>query len=166
MKKKLNIFDKVIICIVIICFVIALLIPTISTMVLFEECCNTILFLSIGIWLVKLVINIKNKENLKNIIIIVLLMLVFFGVATMNAKDILADIFNGEKTIMLSNFELEKRSSKRGIFSLHYYLKGTDNNGKEYRFKISGNEYEKILRQDRVSVKGFENTGRVVELVY
>lgn len=166
MKKKLNTFDKVIICIVILCFVIALLIPTISSMVLLEECCNAIYFFSIGIWLAKLVIRVKNKENLKNIIIIILLMLVFFGVATMKAKNILVDAFNGEKTVMLSNLELEKRSSKRGIFSLHYYLKGTDNNGKEYRFKISGNEYEKILREDRVSINGFENTGRVVELVY
>lgn len=165
-KSKLNIFDKIIICIVIVCFIVALLIPTISSLVLLEELCNAILFYSIAIWLIKLAIAIKNSQAFKKVIVILLLMLVFLGVATVTTKNILFDVFNGEKTIILSNLEIEKRSTKRGIFSLKYYLNGTDDNGKEYRFEISGNAYEKILQEDIISVKGFENTGRVVEIVY
>lgn len=165
-KSKLNVFDKVIIVIVIICFIVALLIPPISSLVLLEELCNAILFYSIAIWLIKLAIGIKNSQTFKKIIIILLLMLVLLGIATMKAKNILFDVFNGEKNIILSNLEIEKRSTKRGIFSLKYYLNGTDNNGKEYRFEISGDAYEKILQEDIISVRGFENTGRVIEIVY
>jgi hypothetical protein len=74
------------------------------------------------------------------------------------------DFLSGPEWITISNCELEKRSTSRGIFSLNYYLKGDDSNGNTYRFSISGKEYDILNSEDEVSVLCYKNTGRIVEI--
>ena len=59
----------------------------------------------------------------------------------------------------------EYESGHTGIFSRHYYLTGTDGEGKKIRVEISGQDYERLETAGSVSMEYYPNTKRVVKLL-
>ena len=49
-----------------------------------------------------------------------------------------------------------------GIFSLHYYLTGTDSRGERVRLEISGDDYTRLSGSSSVTVEYYRHTGRIV----
>jgi hypothetical protein len=114
--------------------------------------------------LVKALIVFIKSKTIPSILLVTAVGLVICIVVGSKSIYTIKDFLSGPEWITISNCELEKRSTSRGIFSLNYYLKGDDSNGNTYRFSISGKEYDILNSEDEVSVLCYKNTGRIVEI--
>ena len=77
-------------------------------------------------------------------------------------KDVALDIAAGPEITVLSDLQIVKSQAHTGIFSHHYYLKGTDRRGERIQLEITGDDYSEISRDDTIRVACYRNTGRVV----
>lgn len=52
-----------------------------------------------------------------------------------------------------------------GLFSLHYYLIGTDRQGERIQLEISGDDYTRLSGSNSVTIEYYKHTGRIVRYI-
>ena len=86
------------------------------------------------------------------------------AVALWFSKDIGLDLAAGPQTATLTDIQLSKAQAHTGIFSHHYYLTGSDNNGVTLRAEITGEEYSRLPQGGTVTIEYYEHTRRIVKV--
>lgn len=162
MKKKLSKIDWVYIVVIIVCVLGELLLPATGKLVLLDELCGGVIVAILGLWFLKGTAITWSSCGWKNRILFSMLTVLMLGVSMILAKDAALDLIQGSTTVELTDCSVEKRSGSLGVIGLDYYLWGTDADGKEYRFTISGSDYERLKREKEVTVLGYVNTERVI----
>jgi len=162
--KKIPMFYVVLSGIAVVALLCSIIIPEIGKITLLNELFSVLVMGSIIIMFVKALIVLIKSRKMPSILLITAVVLVIGVVMCSKSIKTVKDFVSGPEWIKISNCELEKRNTYRGIFSLNYYLKGKDSKGNTYRFSLSGKEYEVLNGEDEVSVLCYKNTGRIVEL--
>ena len=90
--------------------------------------------------------------------------IVCIAVALWFSKDIGLDLAAGPQTATLTDIQLSKAQAHTGIFSHHYYLTGSDNNGVTLRAEITGEEYSRLPQGGTVTIEYYEHTRRIVKV--
>lgn len=73
------------------------------------------------------------------------------------------DLVSGPETAQLTDIQVSRSQAHTGIFSLHYYLTGTDSRGERVRLEISGDDYTRLSGSSSVTVEYYRHTGRIVK---
>lgn len=162
--KKIPLFYVIWSVVVVIALLCTVLIPETGKITLLNEVFSIFVIGFIIAMLMKSLIILLKTKNMLNILIVAVVVLVIGGIAGIKSVKTIKDFVYGPEWITISNCELERRSTSRGIFSINYYLKGEDSNGNLYRFSLSGNEYEVLNGVNDLSVLCYKNTGRIVEI--
>lgn len=127
---------EIILCILVLAVIAAgLLLPETGNLVLLDEFCDVAV-----IWIVCI------------------------AVALWFSKDIGLDLAAGPQTATLTDIQLSKAQAHTGIFSHHYYLTGSDNNGVTLRAEITGEEYSRLPQGGTVTIEYYEHTRRIVKV--
>ncbi len=142
----------------------SVIIPEIGKITLLNELLGIMVMGSVIVMLVKALIATVRSRKTLNILVLSAVVLVIGIVAGFKSVNVIKDVTSGPEWITISNCEVEKRNTSRGIFGLNYYLKGEDLNGDVYRFSISGKEFDILNGEDEVSVLCYKNTERIVEV--
>lgn len=72
------------------------------------------------------------------------------------------DLVSGPETTQLTDIQVSRSQAHTGIFSLHYYLTGTNSQGERVRLEISGDDYTRLSGSNSVTVEYYRHTGRIV----
>ena len=80
------------------------------------------------------------------------------------AKDLVLDLTEGSRTVQLTEIQVSQSQAHSGIFSHHYYLTGTDQQGERIRVEISGDDYTELAGEKSVVIEYYKYTGRVGEV--
>ena len=86
--------------------------------------------------------------------------IVCIAVALWFSKDIGLDLAAGPQTATLTDIQLSKAQAHTGIFSHHYYLTGSDNNGVTLRAEITGEEYSRLPQGGTVTIEYYDTRER------
>ncbi len=162
--KRMPLFYVVLSSVAAVSILCSIAIPEIGKFTLLNELFGVMVMGSVIIMLVRALIASMRSRKISNTLLLTVVILVIGIVAGSKSIKSIKDFASGPEWITISNCEVEKRSTSRGIFSLNYYLKGEDSSGNEYRFRVSGKEYDALNGEDEVSVLCYRNTGRVVEI--
>lgn len=103
----------------------------------------------------------KQQHNISTALSLMTAMLLLVYGAFTEIK-IAKDLNVGTATATLDDCEVASKTGVHGILSSHYYLKGTDHEGKVMSFPISGAAREKLDGQTTVTVEYYKNIGRIV----
>lgn len=74
------------------------------------------------------------------------------------------DLIAGPETTQLTDIQVSRSQAHTGIFSLHYYLEGTDEQGDHMRLEISGDDYTRLSESRSATAKYYRRTGRVLSV--
>lgn len=162
--KKIPMFYIVLSSIAVVALICSILVPEIGKLALLNELFNVLAMGSIIVMLIKALMVLIISRKISSILLVTTVILIICMVAGSKSIKAVKDIVSGPEWITISNCDLERRNTSSGIFSLNYYLKGEDSNGNEYRFSISGKEYNILNGDDEVTVLCYRNTGRIVEV--
>ena len=83
-------------------------------------------------------------------------------VGVLFARSTALDLVSGPETAQLTDIQVSRSQAHTGIFSLHYYLTGTDSQGERVRLEISGDDYARLSGSSSVTVEYYRHTGRIV----
>ena len=75
------------------------------------------------------------------------------------------DLVSGPVTTRLTDIQVSRSQAHTGIFSLHYYLTGTDSQEERIRLEISGDDYTRLSGSNSVTVEYYRHTGRIVRYI-
>ncbi len=162
-KRKLEVYEIVLGVLMLIVIVAGLMMPKTGRFVLADEVCD-IIVIWIGCILVTARIVRHGRASsftgkmFRGIVVIMLLALSLWF-----AKDVALDVVSGPESTVLSNLEESQTQAHTGVFSRHYYVMGTDVSGKYLRLEISGKDYSELSGHDKIKMKYYRNTSRVVE---
>ena len=155
-------------CILVLAVIAAgLLLPETGNLVLLDEFCDVAV-----IWIVWIVCIYVIVRALRNRTALpfsgraagVAAVIVCIAVALWFSKDIGLDLAAGPQTATLTDIQLSKAQAHTGIFSHHYYLTGSDNNGVTLRAEITGEEYSRLPQGGTVTIEYYEHTRRIVKV--
>ena len=132
---------EIILCILVLAVIAAgLLLPETGNLVLLDEFCDVAV-----IWIVCIYVIVRVLRNRTA--------LPFSG----RAAGVAA-------VIVCIAVQLSKAQAHTGIFSHHYYLTGSDNNGVTLRAEITGEEYSRLPQGGTVTIEYYEHTRRIVKV--
>ncbi|NLP47086.1 MAG: hypothetical protein GX347_08625 [Epulopiscium sp.] len=95
----------------------------------------------------------KIKGGLKENIVIYIACLGIALFALWNTKNFALDLISGPQQMKLYNIEIEKRQNAKGLIGLHYYLRGTDEEGERHIIEITGRDYDYMRKNSRDSIE-------------
>lgn len=150
--------------------VLGLFMPRSGQYVLADEICDVIVLWIVCFYLIAAgVRNIHRKRNdnsayksRRGNMIIIAAIIICISFSAWISGDIVKDITGGTDSVYLAETYVSKTQGHTGIFSCHYYLHGKDETGNTLRLEISGDDYSRLSRTDRVQVEYYLNTKRVV----
>ncbi len=163
MRKK-PVLYFIISALAILLLVCEVLIPEVGAATLLNEVCSILLITLLLVMLLIALWNIVKTRKWSNILLIAAVSSVMFAVVCVKSFNTVHDLIAGPEWVTISNCDVEKKSTSRGIFSLSYYLTGVGVNGESYRFRISGDEYGKLSDVNEVFVLCYKSTERIVEI--
>lgn len=155
----------IIFCVVLLALIVmGILLPKTGPLVLMNEACDLLI-----IWIICIFISIRlirpdkaraaaAKAWRVTAIVACAVICIWF------TKDVVLDMAEGPQRVVLENVEVSHSQAHTGILSSHYYLTGTDPQGKKMRLEISGGDYTDLSGQKTVSVKCYKHTRRVLEI--
>lgn len=156
---------EIILCILVLAVIAAgLLLPETGNLVLLDEFCDVAV-----IWIVCIYVIVRGLQNRTALpfsgrAVGVAAVIVCIAVALWFSKDIGLDLAAGPQTATLTDIQLSKAQAHTGIFSHHYYLTGSDNNGVTLRAEITGEEYSRLPQGGTVTIEYYEHTRRIVKV--
>jgi len=162
--KGISKFNIILITVAVVTTISASLIPEIGKFALLNEVSLILLMGAVTAILVKALLTIIKFKKVSGFLFGAAVALLIGMVAVSKTINTVKDYIAGPEWITLSECEVERRTGTKGVFSLKYYLKGEDGIGKSYRFILPGKEYESLHGVDSVSVLGYKNTGRIVDI--
>ena len=152
MKRKIQTYE-IILCIFVLAVVAAgLLMPKTGSLVMIDEICDIVAVWTVCIYVIVRIIQSRGRfqASVKAVRILVIAACVVIGV-----------LFTGS-TAQLTDIQVSRSQAHTGIFSLHYYLTGTDSRGERVRLEISGDDYTRLSGSSSVTVEYYRHTGRIV----
>ncbi|MBE6052872.1 MAG: hypothetical protein E7212_03005 [Clostridium sartagoforme] len=162
--KKVKTFDWVYISALLVIVIAGVFMPKTGKLAMVDVAIDGIILWGIFIYLILKIK--KNKGGLKKNIYLYLVSLVLGFFSLLNTKNFVFDLVLGPQEIKLYDISIENRQSFRGIIGLHYYIRGTDENGDRHIIEISGSDYNFMRGNtvDTMVLTYYENTDRLYEL--
>ena len=156
---------EIILCILVLAVIAAgLLLPETGNRVLLDEFCDVAVIWIVCIYVIVRVLRNRTALPFSGRAAGVAAVIVCIAVALWFSKDIGLDLAAGPQTATLTDIQLSKAQAHTGIFSHHYYLTGSDNNGVTLRAEITGEEYSRLPQGGTVTIEYYEHTRRIVKV--
>ena len=156
---------EIILCILVLAVIAAgLLLPETGNLVLLDEFCDVAVIWIVCIYVIVRVLRNRTALPFSGRAAGVAAVIVCIAVALWFSKDIGLDLAAGPQTATLTDIQLSKAQAHTGIFSHHYYLTGSDNNGVTLRAEITGEEYSRLPQSGTVTIEYYEHTRRIVKV--
>lgn len=156
---------EIILCILVLAVIAAgLLLPETGNLVLLDEFCDVAVIWIVCIYMIVRVLRNRTALPFSGRAAGVAAVIVCIAVALWFSKDIGLDLAAGPQTATLTDIQLSKAQAHTGIFSHHYYLTGSDNNGVTLRAEITGEEYSRLPQGGTVTIEYYEHTRRIVKV--
>ena len=162
MKRKIQTYE-IILCIFVLAVVAAgLLMPKTGSLVMIDEICDIVAVWTVCIYVIVRIIQSRGRfqASVKAVRILVIAACVVIGVLFTGSTAL--DLVSGPETARLTDIQVSRSQAHTGIFSLHYYLTGTDSRGERVRLEISGDDYTRLSGSSSVTVEYYRHTGRIV----
>ena len=162
MKRKIQTYE-IILCIFVLAVVAAgLLMPKTGSLVMIDEICDIVAVWTVCIYVIVRIIQSRGRfqASVKAVRILVIAACVVIGV--LFTRSTALDLVSGPETAQLTDIQVSRSQAYTGIFSLHYYLTGTDSQGKRVRLEISGDDYTRLSESSSVMVEYYKYTGRII----
>ena len=163
MKRKIQTYE-IILCIFVLAVVAAgLLMPKTGPLVMIDEICDIVAIWTVCIYVIVRIIQSRGRfqASVKAVRILVIAACVVIGVLFTGSTAL--DLVSGPETARLTDIQVSRSQAHTGIFSLHYYLTGTDSRGERVRLEISGDDYTRLSGSSSVTVEYYRHTGRIVK---
>ncbi len=160
-KRKIQTYE-IILCIFVLAVVAAgLLMPKTGPLVMIDEICDIVAIWTVCIYVIVRIIQSRGRfqASVKAARILVIAACVVIGV--LFTRSTALDLVSGPVTAQLTDIQVSRSQAHTGIFSLHYYLTGTDSRGERVRLEISGYDYTRLLGSS-VTVEYYRHTRRIV----
>ena len=161
-KRKIQTYE-IILCIFVLAVVAAgLLMPKTGPLVMIDEICDIVALWTVCIYVIVRIIQSRGRfqASVKAARILVIAACVVIGV--LFTRSTALDLVSGPVTAQLTDIQVSRSQAHTGIFSLHYYLTGTDSRGERVRLEISGDDYTRLSGSSSVTVEYYRHTGRIV----
>lgn len=161
-KRKIQTYE-IILCIFVLAVVAAgLLMPKTGSLVMIDEICDIVAVWTVCIYVIVRIIQSRGRfqASVKAVRILVIAACVVIGVLFTGSTAL--DLVSGSETAQLTDIQVSRSQAHTGIFSLHYYLTGTDSRGERVRLEISGDDYTRLSGSSSVTVEYYRHTGRIV----
>ena len=161
-KRKIQTYE-IILCIFVLAVVAAgLLMPKTGSLVMIDEICDIVAVWTVCIYVIVRIIQSRGRfqASVKAVRILVIAACVVIGVLFTGSTAL--DLVSGPETARLTDIQVSRSQAHTGIFSLHYYLTGTDSRGERVRLEISGDDYTRLSGSSSVTVEYYRHTGRIV----
>lgn len=156
---------EIILCILVLAVIAAgLLLSETGNLVLLDEFCDVAVIWIVCIYVIVRVLRNRTALPFSGRAAGVAAVIVCIAVALWFSKDIGLDLAAGPQTATLTDIQLSKAQAHTGIFSHHYYLTGSDNNGVTLRAEITGEEYSRLPQGGTVTIEYYEHTRRIVKV--
>ena len=156
---------EIILCILVLAVIAAgLLLPKTGNLVLLDELCNAAVIWIACICVIaralrnRTALSLSGKTARAAAVIICIAFVFWFS------KDIVLDLAAGPQTATLTDVQVSETQAHTGIFSHHYYLAGSDNNGNTIRAEITMEEYNRLPQGGTVTIEYYEHTRRIVKV--
>ena len=163
-ERKIKKYE-IILCILVLAVIAAgLLLPETGNLVLLDELCNAAVIWIACIYVIVRALRNRTALPFSGRAAGVAAVIVCIAVALWFSKDIGLDLAAGPQTATLTDIQLSKAQAHTGIFSHHYYLTGSDNNGVTLRAEITGEEYSRLPQGGTVTIEYYEHTRRIVKV--
>ena len=162
-KRKIQTYE-IILCIFVLAVVAAgLLMPKTGSLVMIDEICDIVAIWTVCIYVIVRIIQSRGRfqASVKAVRILVIAACVVIGV--LFTRSTALDLVSGPVTAQLTDIQVSRSQAHTGIFSLHYYLTGTDSRGERVRLEISGDDYTRLSGSSSVTVEYYRHTGRIVK---
>lgn len=164
-KRKIQTYEIILCIFLLILIIVGLIMPKTGRFVLIDEICNTAVIWIVCIFVIARTAG-RRADNcawgkvVRGIVITLLL-----AVGIWFTKDVALDFAKGPEVTVLSNLQVSQTRAHTGIFSLHYYLTGTDSSGERVRLEVAGDDCSEISGRDTIRVEYYANTGRIVRFM-
>ena len=162
-KRKIQTYE-IILCIFVLAVVAAgLLMPKTGSLVMIDEICDIVAVWTVCSYVIVRIIQSRGRfqASVKAARILVIAACVVIGV--LFTRSTALDLVSGPVTAQLTDIQVSRSQAHTGIFSLHYYLTGTDSRGERVRLEISGDDYTRLSGSSSVTVEYYRHTGRIVK---
>lgn len=162
-KRKIQTYE-IILCIFVLAVVAAgLLMPKTGSLVMIDEICDIVAVWTVCIYVIVRIIQSRGRfqASVKAARILVIAACVAIGVLFTGSTAL--DLVSGPEMAQLTDIQVSRSQAHTGIFSLHYYLTGTDSRGERVRLEISGDDYTRLSGSSSVTVEYYRHTGRIVK---
>ena len=161
-KRKIQTYE-IILCIFVLAVVAAgLLMPKTGSLVMIDEICDIVAIWTVCIYVIVRIIQSRGRfqASVKAARVLVIAACVAIGV--LFTRSTALDLVSGPVTAQLTDIQVSRSQAHTGIFSLHYYLTGTDSRGERVRLEISGDDYTRLSGSSSVTVEYYRHTRRIV----
>ena len=161
-KRKIQTYE-IILCIFVLAVVAAgLLMPKTGPLVMIDEICDIVAIWTVCIYVIVRIIQSRGlfQASVKAARVLVIAACVAIGV--LFTRSTALDLVSGPVTAQLTDIQVSRSQAHTGIFSLHYYLTGTDSRGERVRLEISGDDYTRLSGSSSVTVEYYRHTRRIV----
>ena len=163
-RRKITKYE-IILCILVLAVIAAgLLLPKTGNLVLLDELCDVAVIWIVCIYVIVRALRNRTALPFSGRAAGVAAVIVCIAVALWFSKDLGLDLAAGPQTATLTDIQLSKAQAHTGIFSHHYYLTGSDNNGVTLRAEITGEEYSRLPQGGTVTIEYYEHTRRIVKV--
>ena len=152
-------------CILVLAVIAAgLLLPETGNLALLDELCDVAVIWIVCIYVIVRALRNRTALPFSGRAAGAAAVIVCIAVALWFSKDIGLDLAAGPQAATLTDIQLSKAQAHTGIFSHHYYLTGSDNNGVTLRAEITGEEYSRLPQGGTVTIEYYEHTRRIVKV--
>nr|WP_303182166.1 hypothetical protein [Lachnoclostridium phocaeense] len=136
--------------------------PKTGVLIMVDELCDVLAIWTVCIYVIVKIIKSRGKisGSVKVARILVIAACVMIGV--LFTRSTALDLVSGPETTQLTDIQVSRSQAHTSIFSLHYYLTGTDSQGERVRLEISGDDYTRLSGSNSVTVEYYRHTGRIV----
>lgn len=130
-----------------------------------DEICDVLAIWTVCIYVIVRIIQSRGEfsASVKAARVVVIAACVVIGI--LFTGNIALDLVSGPVTTQLTDIQVSRSQAHTGIFSLHYYLTGTDSQGERVRLEISGDDYTRLSGSNSVTVEYYRHTGRIVRYI-
>ncbi len=162
MKRKIQTYEIILCVFVLVVVAAGLFMPKTGVLVMVDELCDVLAIWTVCIYVIVKIIKSRGKfyGSVKVVRILVIAACVVSGV--LFTRSTALDLVSGPETTRLTDIQVTRSQAHTGIFSLHYYLTGTDSQGERVRLEISGADYTRLSGSNSVTVEYYRHTGRIV----
>ena len=156
---------EIILCILVLAVIAAgLLLPKTGNLVLLDELCNAAVIWIACIYVIVRALRNRTALSLSGKAVGAAVVIICIAAVFWFSKDIVLDLAAGPQTATLTDIQVSETQAHTGIFSHHYYLTGSDHDGKTVRAEITGEEFNRLSQGGTVTIEYYEHTNRIVKV--